>query len=97
LRRAILVLTVLALVAAVSGVSAFMVPEPCTLLERAPEAGGDCMPTCPTCGCCAQVVVQTAPPADFSGGVTIGVVIAQATSIATAAPRAIFHVPKPLL
>jgi len=40
----------------VSGLSALIVDEQCSLYEQPQGADRDCPPTCVTCGCCAQAV-----------------------------------------
>jgi hypothetical protein len=96
-RRLSLAIIVALLSISVSGVSALVVTERCTTVERSSAEDDACPPTCITCGCCAQAaepvmldlkISPHAPTAD------IGLVI---QTVPTTQPRDILHVPKHLL
>jgi hypothetical protein len=94
MRRAVLVLAAVILAVSVSGVSALIVPEPCTVDELAGETDAACPPTCVTCGCCAQAVEPlTVAAAESPEAVTE--ITPALPRFPTSDPEPIFHVPRP--
>ena len=76
-----------------SGVSALVVPEPCTY-EQAGQDDGACAPTCLTCGCCAQPVDPVVFWATSSADAPRPAVIAFVSRLTDAQTRDVLHVPK---
>jgi hypothetical protein len=79
-----------------SGLSSFIAPEPCDILEAAgqSEDEGSCAPTCVTCGCCAQAAEWTA----LSLAIAADSLIAEVPPLLSRFPRTdpldVLHVPK---
>jgi hypothetical protein len=94
LRHFALALVVAILTLNASGLTALVVPEPCSVTESASAADGRCPPTCVRCGCCAQPAV----PTPFERIVSAEFVTPQAPLAAfnalSSVDRDILHVPK---
>jgi hypothetical protein len=77
-----------------SGVSALIIAEPCTGYEQATSEDGACLPTCVTCGCCAQAV----EPVIVSAATSPEAPVVEITPFLPHVPQArageILHVPK---
>ena len=77
-----------------SGALAFVVTEPCSVVEAAQDPDGQCAPTCARCGCCARPAV----PMPFE--VIAAIDLATSTTAPTVldvppfSGRDILHVPK---
>ena len=78
-----------------SGVSALIVPEPCTAYEQPGQEDGACPPTCVRCGCCARAAETMAPQTEESLAITVAEFQANTPPLPTTQPRDILHVPKP--
>jgi hypothetical protein len=93
-RRFALAIVVALLTFSASGVSAVVVPEPCTGYEQPGQDDGACPPTCVTCGCCAQAV----EPAVLSVTISFDAPPAETAAFVPSLPRThardILHVPK---
>ena len=96
-RRFALAIVIACLTFSVAGLSALVVPEPCTSYEQSQRTDAACPPTCVTCGCCAQAV----EPVTLH---VAGTLEAHESRALPPLPRAlntrardVFHVPKPLL
>jgi len=93
-RRLALAIIVGVLTLSASGVSSFVVGEPCTGKELPGSYDGACSPTCVTCGCCAQaaepvmVVIATSPDIPVADSITF------LPGLPRRDPRDILHVPK---
>jgi hypothetical protein len=77
-----------------SGVSALIVPEPCTAYEQPGQEDGACPPTCVRCACCARAAETVIPQAEDSPEVTVAEIQVATFRLANAQPRDILHVPK---
>lgn len=80
-----------------SGVSALIVPEPCTGYEQPGHEDGACPPTCVRCGCCARAAETVIAQAEGSPEVAIAEIHVATVRLPHAQPRDILHVPKPRL
>src|SRR6185503_16135609 len=54
-----------------SGVSALLVPEPCSAFEPPGQEDGACPPTCVRCACCARAAETVIPPLEGSLEITV--------------------------
>lgn len=77
-----------------SGVSALIVPEPCTIYEQPGQEDGACPPTCVRCLCCARAVEAAIRQTEDSPEVTIAEIQVNTIHLPTVQPRDILHVPK---
>jgi hypothetical protein len=77
-----------------SGVSALIVPEPCTAYEQPGQEDGACPPTCVRCGCCARAAEAMVPQTEESLDITVAEFQSNTPSLPTTQPRDILHVPK---
>jgi hypothetical protein len=77
-----------------SGVSALIVPEPCTAYEQPGQEDGACPPTCVRCGCCARAAETVAPPIEDSLDIRLAEFHNYTPSLLKTQPRDILHVPK---
>ena len=94
LRRFLFLIVASILIASASGAVAMVVPERCGLTETGSEQGNECLPTCPTCGCCSSPIVVSIDAAE-----EIDLAIEPHTPLVAAllgrlAPQDVFHVPK---
>jgi hypothetical protein len=93
-RRFALAFIVTLLAFSASGVTALIVPEPCSTYEEAEGEDASCPPTCVTCGCCAQA----AEPADLTAAAVfelpVAVIAASVSRPPASSARDILHVPK---
>lgn len=80
-----------------SGVTALIVPEPCTAFEQPGQEDGACPPTCVRCACCARAAETVVPQSEDSLEVTIAESQVSELHLPDAQPRDILHVPKPRL
>ena len=94
MQRLALALIVALLTFTASGVSALIVPEPCTAYERPGQEDGACPPTCVRCGCCARAAETMAPQTEESLDTTVAAFQSKTPSLLTTQPRDILHVPK---
>lgn len=78
----------------VSGVSALIVPEPCTPYEQAGREDGACPPTCVRCGCCTRAAETMALQTEESIDITAVEFHVNTPSLPSTQPRDILHVPK---
>jgi hypothetical protein len=77
-----------------SGVSALVVPEPCTGYEQPNQDDGACPPTCVTCGCCAHGVEPVALAVVASPDAAPTEITAFVFRLPRTRGRDILHVPK---
>ena len=77
-----------------SGVSALIVPEPCTGYEQPAQEDGACPPTCVRCGCCARAAETMVPQIEDSLGTTLAVFQSNTPPLLNTQPRDILHIPK---
>jgi len=77
-----------------SGVSALVVPEPCTAYEQPGQEDGACPPTCVRCGCCARAAETVARAIEDSQDVRLAEFHSDTPSVLKTQPRDILHVPK---
>jgi hypothetical protein len=77
-----------------SGVSALIVPEPCTGFEQSGQEDGACPPTCVRCGCCARAAETVIPQAEDSPEITVAEIQVATFRLASAQPHDILHGPK---
>jgi hypothetical protein len=77
-----------------SGVSALLVPEPCSAFEPPGQEDGACPPTCVRCACCARAAETVIPPLEGSLEITVADVQVATFRLANAQPRDILHVPR---
>jgi hypothetical protein len=77
-----------------SGVSALIVPEPCTAYEQPGQEDGACPPTCVRCGCCARAAETIVPQTEESLDITVAEFHSTTPSLPKTQPRDILHVPK---
>ena len=77
-----------------SGVSALIVPEPCTGYEQPGQEDGACPPTCVRCGCCARAAETMVPQIEDSPDITLAVFQSNTPPLLKTQPRDILHVPK---
>ncbi len=80
-----------------SGVSALIVPEPCTAFEQPGQEDGACPPTCVRCVCCARAAETVIVQSGDSLEVTMAEFQIDELHLLDAQPRDILHVPKPRL
>jgi hypothetical protein len=95
--RLALAIVVALLTFSVSGVSALILPEPCTAYAQPGQEDNSCAPTCLTCGCCAQAVEPVALPVTVASGEPRLESVPFAAHIPRTRSREILHVPKPRL
>jgi hypothetical protein len=93
-RHILRLLVVALLIFSASGVSALVVDDACSLFEQADVTDRDCLPTCVTCGCCAQAV----EPGTFVVSLSLRVPAvrpsAEPIRYPTTDPLDVLHVPK---
>jgi len=77
-----------------SGVSALIVPEPCTAYEQPGQEDGACPPTCVRCGCCARAAETMVPQVEESLDITVAEFHSTTPPLHKTQPRDILHVPK---
>jgi hypothetical protein len=77
-----------------SGASALIAGEPCVLVEEPAAADADCMPTCVTCGCCAQATEATAIVVATAPAVRVAAAVPLVCGRPEIPPRDILHIPK---
>ena len=97
MQRFALAIVVALLTFTTSGVSALIVPEPCTAYEQPGQEDGACPPTCVRCACCARAAETVILQAEDSPEVTVAEILVATFRLASAQPRDILHVPKPRL
>ena len=93
LRRYLFLIVASILIASASGAVVLVVPERCGLAESGTEQDNECLPTCPTCGCCSSPIVVSIDAVEEAD-----LAIEPHTSLVTAilgrlAPQDVFHVP----
>ena len=94
-RRFLLCLLVSLLSISASGVHALLVPEPCAVAESGAGGADECVPTCPTCGCCSQPLVMAPPQLPDVGLLATTYEVIDITTPSDQTLRDVFHVPKP--
>ena len=77
-----------------SGVSALIVPAPCSGYEQPGQEDGACPPTCVRCGCCARAAETMVPQIEDSLDITRAVFQSNTPPLLKTQARDIFHVPK---
>lgn len=93
-RRVFFALLVTLLCVSASGVHALFVPEPCAVAESGGSNADECVPTCPTCGCCSQPLVVALTQLPDVGLLTTSYETIDVTAPSARRPRDVFHVPK---
>lgn len=78
----------------VSGVTALIVPEPCTIYEQPGQEDGACPPTCVRCGCCSRAAETVAMHTEELLDITVAEFQSNTSPLPTTQPRDILHVPK---
>ncbi|MGH9383803.1 MAG: hypothetical protein ACRD2N_05910 [Vicinamibacterales bacterium] len=97
MRRFVLAIVVGLLTLSASGISSLVINEPCNGYELPGSDDGACLPTCVTCGCCAQAVEPVTVVVAISPDLPIADVTAFLPRLPRTNPRDILHVPKPSL
>jgi hypothetical protein len=92
--RFVLAAVVALLTVSASGISALIVPEPCTGYEQPGQEDGACPPTCVRCGCCARAVETMVPQIEDSLDITRAVFQSNTPPLLNTQARDILHVPK---
>jgi hypothetical protein len=93
-QRVALAIVVALLTFSASGVSALIVPEPCTGYEQPGQEDGACPPTCVRCGCCARAAETAIPQTEDLLDITRAEFQSNTPSLPKTQPRDILHVPK---
>jgi hypothetical protein len=94
LRHFALALVVAILTLNASGLTALVVPEPCSATENADLGDSQCPPTCVRCGCCAQPAVPTPFEIVVSAELVTPQALLAASNVLPSVGRDILHVPK---
>lgn len=94
MQRFALAVVVALLTFSASGVSALIVPEPCTGYEQPGQEDGACPPTCVRCGCCARAAEMVVAQTEDSLDITLAESRSSTAPLPETQPRDILHVPK---
>jgi hypothetical protein len=93
-RRFALAVIVAILTFSATGVSAFVIGEPCTGYEQSTGDDGACPPTCVTCGCCAQAAEPVVLALAISSVGPVAQIVTPVPAFPKTEPGAVLHVPK---